>query len=111
MLAGVHTVAHAAYLLTTPRARFTNRGTKLATLIMKMRTAQHEVGCGLANFRTICHQAEMYRLHVFPANFQAMCDRGMQADVMAFLAGVYAFSHFGMHWMLHVDLLRRVSFA
>jgi hypothetical protein len=107
MPARMNAVAHAVHLFTTSRAGLANRCAELATLIMEMRAAKHEVGRSLTNFSTVRHQSKMRRLHMFPASFQALRNGGMQADVMAFLTGVYAFPHFGSHWMMHADLVTR----
>jgi hypothetical protein len=60
-------------------------------------SAEHEVRAGLANLRAIHHQPEVRRLHVRAAHFEAVVQRRLVADVMAFQAKPDAFLHFGIH--------------
>lgn len=54
---------------------------------MKSRIAKHEITGRLADFRTIDHQSEMARFHIFAASIETMRHGHMQAGLMAITAG------------------------
>lgn len=50
--------------------------------------AQHEIGRSLTYFRTVQHQAHMFRSDVFTACFQAVSHRTLQAHLMTSITGI-----------------------
>src|SRR5690348_14657013 len=95
-------VFHAVNLLATLGAGVTHIGADPADLFAKSRTAQHEIGRGLADLGTVHHQPEMAGLDVFAARLQAMVHRFMQAGLMTPIARVNAGLSFRIRSVSHV---------
>jgi hypothetical protein len=54
--------------------------------MVKLGSADHEVGGCLADFRTVHHETKMLRLGVLAAFFQAVCQYHMKAHAVAIQA-------------------------
>jgi hypothetical protein len=96
---------HPLYLLAASGAGFANLGADSAKLAGEGGTAQHEVGRGLADLRTVHHEAKMVWRDMLAACLQAMVHRFLQAGLMAFSTGVYARLHLGVGSVRHSRLL------
>jgi hypothetical protein len=69
-------------------AGFADFGAGFAGKVVEPGTAQHEVCRQLADFGAVHHQAEVFRLNVPSAHFQAMIHRRLQAGLGATVADV-----------------------
>ncbi|HTJ54879.1 MAG TPA: hypothetical protein VL380_05635, partial [Nitrosospira sp.] len=94
-------VFHAVNLLATLGAGVAHVGADPADLFAKSRTAQHEIGRGLADLGAVHHQPEMVGLDVLATRLQAMVHRFMQTGLMASITCVYARLHFGVGSVSH----------
>ena len=80
-------------------ASITHLSTKAAVLCDKFRAGQLQVSRSLANLRTVDHQTEMARFNMLTAGFKTMVHGGLQANLIAFRAGVNAGLHgFSVHY-------------
>ena len=98
-------VVHVADGFTADGAGFANLCAQRAQLGDKLRATELQVGRGLADFRTVQHQREMLGLHVLSAKLQAVRHGGLQADLMAFGAGLDAGLH-ACNCVVHGVVLR-----
>jgi len=101
-LTGLHTLIHVAYLCTTLGACYTHLGAHATDAPVQRRMAQHKVGTCLADFGAVEHQAEMTRLSVAPARFQAVIHRRAQANSVTVQTGLDALLHLVIHLMMHL---------
>jgi hypothetical protein len=102
-------VFHAVNLLATLGAGVTHVGADPADLFAKSRTAQHEIGRGLADLGAVHHQPEMAGLDVFAPRLQAMVHRFMQASLMTPIACVNTRLNFGIVSVSHGNFSFRLS--
>ena len=76
-------VFHPLDLLAALRAGLADFSTNFADPLGESRTAQHEVGRGLAHLRAVQHEAEMVGRDMLTARFQAMVHCFVQTCLMA----------------------------
>lgn len=104
----LNAVIHTADLLAIRSACFANFGANFAKTMLKMRTAELEIGRCLADLGAVHHETEMFCFNVLPASLEAMVHGGLQADLVAMSTSLYTGLHglFSVGWMIHGILLR-----
>jgi hypothetical protein len=108
LTACLHALIHIADLFAAVCTRIAYLGACRAHHVMYGRIAQHEIGGGLTNFRTVEHQSEMLFFDMLAAFLQAMCHCHPQANVVTSFARVNTSLHFRVLGSLkcHHDLLK-----
>ena len=86
---GLDAIFQTSHLFTALGAGVANISTNLALLLIKGRTAQHEIAGGLADLGAVDHQTKMRRFDIFSASIKAMCHRHMQAGFVAIITSIY----------------------
>jgi len=105
--ASLDTVFHAADPLAAAGTSVTNLGANCANLLVKLRTAQHEVSRRLADFGAVDHQAIMADFNVFTACLKAMGHRAMQARFVAVTTRIDA----SLHIVMNLSVMRHYEFS
>lgn len=103
--AGFDTVLHVAKLLAILRAGLADFAAYFANSMVESRSANHEIGRGLADFSAVEHQPEMVGLDMLSTQLKAMVQGGVQTDLMAMAARLDAGFHRkfcgGMGFVMH----------
>ncbi len=91
--ARLHAVIHLADLFAILGTGITDSRTSGTYLGMQWRRAQHEIGSGAADFRTIHHQPEVFRLDMPATRLQAMAHRHFLAGAVTVKTFIDALLH------------------
>ena len=94
-------VFHPLDLLAALRAGLADFSTDFADPLGESRTAQHEVGRGLAHLRAVQHEAEMVGRDMLTARFQTMVHCFVQTCLVASITGIDACLHLGVGSVSH----------
>jgi hypothetical protein len=78
----LHHLVASGHPLAVLGTRSTHLSADRARALVEVRSAEHEIGAGLADFCAVEQEANVRRVGVLPAQFQAVT-HGCEADVVA----------------------------